>query len=99
MNLFENALEAMHYSGKIRVVSKLLSDQNLAVIEIIDEGSGIHPDDMDKLFLPYFSKKKTGTGLGLAIVHRIITDHHGTIRIENNLPIGTKVIIELPVTG
>lgn len=99
MNLFENALEAMHYSGKLRIVTKLLQEQNMAVIEMSDEGTGIQPDDMDKLFLPYFSKKKSGTGLGLAIVHRIITDHHGSIRIENNVPKGTKVIIELPVTA
>ncbi len=96
INLFENALEAMNYSGRIWVKTACPAENRKAVIEISDEGSGIHPDDMDKLFLPYFSKKKSGTGLGLAIVHRIITDHQGTIRIENNIPKGTKVIIELP---
>jgi len=99
INLFENALEAMNQAGTIRVKTRQAQDQNMAIIEISDEGVGIHPEDVEKLFLPYFSKKKSGTGLGLAIVHRIITDHHGTIRIENNQPKGTRVIIELPVTA
>jgi two-component system nitrogen regulation sensor histidine kinase NtrY len=97
INLFENAIEAMNHAGKIEVKSKYLPDQNLAVFEISDTGIGIQPEDIDKLFLPYFSKKKSGTGLGLAIVHRIITEHHGAIRIETNIPKGTKVVIELPI--
>jgi two-component system nitrogen regulation sensor histidine kinase NtrY len=99
INLFENAIEAMNRTGKIEVKSRYLPDQNLAAFEISDSGIGIQPEDLDKLFLPYFSKKKSGTGLGLAIVHRIITEHHGTIRIEPNVPKGTKVIVELPVTA
>jgi two-component system nitrogen regulation sensor histidine kinase NtrY len=98
INLFENAIEAMNRAGRIEVKSRTLPDRNLAVFEISDSGIGIQPEDIDKLFLPYFSKKKSGTGLGLAIVHRIITEHHGTIRIEPNIPKGTKVILELPVT-
>ena len=50
----------------------------------------------EKLFLPHFSTKARGTGLGLAIVHRIVADHHGTIRVEDNRPRGTTFTIELP---
>jgi signal transduction histidine kinase len=53
----------------------------------------------EKLFLPYFSTKKRGTGLGLAIVRRIVEDHHGSIRVEENQPTGTKFIVELPLAG
>ena len=53
----------------------------------------------EKLFLPYFSTKKRGTGLGLAIVSRIVEDHHGSIRVEENSPIGTRFIVELPVAA
>jgi signal transduction histidine kinase len=49
------------------------------------------------LFLPYFSTKKRGTGLGLAIVHRIIEDHHGSIRVEENKPVGARFVVELPI--
>jgi len=47
--------------------------------------------------LPYFSTKKRGTGLGLAIVHRIIEDHHGSIRVEENQPVGARFVVELPI--
>ncbi|MHB8481773.1 MAG: sensor histidine kinase [Nitrospiria bacterium] len=98
INLFENSLEAMNHSGQIWVKTVYQPRQKKSHIEISDDGIGIQPEDMDKLFLPYFSKRKSGTGLGLAIVHRIISDHQGTIRIENNVPKGTRVIIEMPVT-
>ena len=64
---------------------------------IADDGIGVSPEDKDKLFVPYFSRKKTGTGLGLAIVNRIISDHNGRITASDNNPTGTKFIIELPV--
>ncbi|MBI1820317.1 MAG: HAMP domain-containing protein [Nitrospirae bacterium] len=99
INLFENSIEAMSSSGKIWVKTIFQPEQKKARFEISDDGVGIQPEDMDKLFLPYFSKRKSGTGLGLAIVHRIISDHQGTIRIENNVPRGTKVIIEMPTTA
>ncbi|UCG99994.1 MAG: PAS domain-containing sensor histidine kinase, partial [Deltaproteobacteria bacterium] len=60
-------------------------------------GTGIPNEDKERLFEPYFSTKKSGTGLGLAIVSRIISDHNGLIRVEDNKPKGTRFIIELPV--
>jgi two-component system, NtrC family, nitrogen regulation sensor histidine kinase NtrY len=51
-----------------------------------------------RLFEPYFSTKKHGTGLGLAIVNTIIRDHNGYIDVQDNMPHGTKFIIELPVS-
>ena len=62
-----------------------------------DTGQGVTPEVKEKLFLPYFSTKRRGTGLGLAIVSRIIEDHHGSIRVEENSPVGTRFIVELPV--
>lgn len=97
VNLFENAVEAMNNKGRVWVNTHYDSDLNLVKVEVADEGAGINPDDKDKLFLPYFSKKKTGTGLGLAIVNRIIADHSGYIRVTDNKPKGTTFIIELPV--
>ena len=66
---------------------------------VSDTGHGVTPAVKEKLFLPYFSTKKRGTGLGLAIVNRIIEDHHGSIRVEENSPIGTRFIVELPVAS
>ena len=53
----------------------------------------------ERLFLPYFSTKKRGTGLGLAIVSRIVEDHRGSIRLEENRPVGARFIVELPVAA
>ena len=71
----------------------------LVEITVSDTGHGVTPAVKEKLFLPYFSTKKRGTGLGLAIVSRIIEDHHGSIRVEENAPIGTRFIVELPVAA
>jgi signal transduction histidine kinase len=66
-------------------------------IHCSDTGQGISDDMKERLFIPYFSTKGRGRGLGLAIVHRIISEHGGTIKVEDNIPRGTSFIIELPV--
>jgi signal transduction histidine kinase len=67
-------------------------------LEIIvsDTGCGISPDDKDKLFLPHFSTKDRGTGLGLAIAARVVAEHHGTLRVEDNSPVGTRLVLRIP---
>jgi two-component system nitrogen regulation sensor histidine kinase NtrY len=97
VNLFENAVEAMSGRGRIWVTTRFDLPRRKAVVSIEDEGSGIQSEDLDKLFVPHFSRKKTGSGLGLAIVHRIINDHNGQIQIGPREPKGTSVVIELPV--
>jgi signal transduction histidine kinase len=66
-------------------------------LHVADTGEGIPAHVKDKLFLPYFSTKGRGTGLGLAIVHRIVSDHRGRIRVEDNRPRGTIFTIDLPM--
>jgi hypothetical protein len=73
------------------------TDPELVEISISDTGHGITPELKERLFLPYFSTKDRGTGLGLAIVNRIIEEHQGTIRVEENKPVGARFIVELPV--
>jgi two-component system nitrogen regulation sensor histidine kinase NtrY len=97
INLFENAIEAMGKKGRLWVSTALDERDQKVRVEVADEGIGIQPEDFDKLFVPYFSKKKAGTGLGLAIVHRIVSDHNGHIRATRNIPQGTNFVIELPV--
>lgn len=94
INLIDNALEACGPAGEIVV---RLSDRAGGVtIEVADTGRGIPARDREKLFLPTFTTKGRGTGLGLAIVSRIVADHNGTIRVEDNRPTGARFIIELP---
>ena len=100
-NLVDNAAEAMQGSMvKEIVISTALAEERDSVeIVLSDTGHGVTPALKEKLFLPYFSTKKRGTGLGLAIVSRIVEDHHGSIRVEENTPIGTRFIVELPVAS
>lgn len=97
INLFENAVEAVNGNGHVWIKTELDPKNHILRVMLADDGIGVSPEDKDKLFVPYFSRKKTGTGLGLAIVNRIISDHNGRIMASDNSPTGTKFIIELPV--
>lgn len=98
-NLIDNAAEALEQAlqKEIWVRTALDAEHDVAEIIVADSGPGIAPEDKEKLFLPFFSTKHRGTGLGLAIVSRIVHEHKGIIRVEENQPTGTKFIIELPV--
>lgn len=100
INLFDNALEAMADNSHARILQirtcRNLLQQSIRV-EIADTGRGFPPEYQDSLFLPYFSTRKGGTGLGLAIVRQIIAEHHGSVRAEANVPLGTKIVIDLPL--
>lgn len=96
INLVDNALDALDGDGEIVLKTRYLKETEVVALEVVDTGPGIPVADRERLFLPYFSTKRGGTGLGLAIVHRIVAEHAGQIRIEDNVPKGTRVIIELP---
>ncbi len=98
-NLVDNAAEALEDSllKEIAISTTLMEDRDAVEIVVADTGHGVTPETKERLFLPYFSTKGRGTGLGLAIVGRIIEDHHGSIRVEENSPVGTRFVVELPV--
>jgi two-component system nitrogen regulation sensor histidine kinase NtrY len=97
-NLIDNAAEAMEGATirKLRVATRTQSDGDAVEIEIADSGHGISPQDKERLFLPHFSTKERGTGLGLAIASRIVSEHNGSIRAEDNLPMGVRFLIRFP---
>ncbi|MGC2332388.1 MAG: ATP-binding protein, partial [Candidatus Acidiferrales bacterium] len=97
-NLIDNAAEAMEGSPlrRLGVATRVDSDGDAVEIEISDSGHGISPADKERLFLPHFSTKDRGTGLGLAIASRIVAEHNGTIRVEDNLPVGTRFVVRFP---
>ena len=95
-NLINNALEAATQFITIEISTHYDSVLKIVRIELADDGAGIDQESKDKIFLPFFSTKKRGTGLGLAIVQRIIEDHNGYIRVQDNAPKGTTFVIELP---
>jgi two-component system, NtrC family, nitrogen regulation sensor histidine kinase NtrY len=99
INLLDNAITAIEEKGEILVDLSYVEDQEIARIEVADNGKGIAREHRMRLFEPYFSTKKHGTGLGLAIVNSIIRDHKGFIEVQDNEPQGTRFIIELPVNA
>jgi two-component system, NtrC family, nitrogen regulation sensor histidine kinase NtrY len=100
VNLVDNAAEAMQQSmvRNLLVATRSLGPE-VAELVVADTGPGVSPEVKEKLFLPYFSTKRRGTGLGLAIVARIVADHNATIRVEENKPVGTRFIVEIPAVG
>jgi two-component system, NtrC family, nitrogen regulation sensor histidine kinase NtrY len=84
---------------EIHIATSVLEGRESVEMVIADTGHGVTTELKEKLFLPYFSTKKRGTGLGLAIVSRIIEDHHGSIRVEENFPVGARFIVEVPLAS
>ncbi len=98
-NLVDNAAEAMRDAilKEITISTSLVASRDALELTVSDTGQGISRDVKERLFLPYFSTKARGTGLGLAIVSRIVEDHRGSIRVEENKPVGSRFVIELPI--
>jgi len=104
-NLIDNAIAAVQRGprsgagGRVRVSSRWDPSLQSVRFEVADDGVGIPPEDRRRIFEPYFSTRSQGTGLGLAIVSRIVADHHGYIRVQDNEPRGTRFVVELPARG
>jgi two-component system nitrogen regulation sensor histidine kinase NtrY len=99
LNLIDNAVAAVQNEALKHIVISTQYDADLKILRLViaDSGSGIPSGLRNRIFEPYYSTKDGGTGLGLAIVKRIIEDHSGFIRALPNEPVGTKMLIELPV--
>ncbi|HKV24526.1 MAG TPA: ATP-binding protein [Candidatus Acidoferrum sp.] len=98
VNLIDNAAEALENSTYREIIVSTCSHPDAETVQICvsDTGHGISPQDKDRLFLPHFSTKNRGTGLGLAIAARIVAEHGGSIHVEDNQPIGSRFLVELP---
>ena len=98
-NLVDNAAEAMRDAivREVTISTALMASRDVVELVVSDTGHGVSREMKERLFLPYFSTKQRGTGLGLAIVSRIVEDHHGSIRVEENKPVGSRFVVELPV--
>jgi two-component system nitrogen regulation sensor histidine kinase NtrY len=99
VNLIDNALLALTEAEprQLKIACEIVRDGTMARLTIEDSGSGIAPEDRERLFTPYFSTRKNGTGLGLSIASRIVADHGGYIGVEPAPVRGTRFMIELPV--
>jgi two-component system nitrogen regulation sensor histidine kinase NtrY len=97
INLIDNAIASIRTQGQVSVTIEHLTDENIVKIVVADTGMGVSDAVKPSLFEPDFTTKKSGMGLGLAIVNTIITDHKGTIHVEDNEPQGARFVIALPV--
>jgi len=95
INIMKNGMQAMGQGGTLRIETRSLKDRVEVIIS--DSGSGIPPEQMEKVFNYYYTTKEKGVGLGLPIAHRIIEAHGGQLGIESQVGSGTKVTVILPV--
>ena len=94
-NIIKNAIQAMRPGGALQIESEL--ENQFIRISFRDNGGGIAPEHMSKIFNPYFTTKKEGSGLGLLIVRRIIREHGGEIDLVSHDGEGLEFTVRLPV--
>lgn len=94
LNLLSNAVEATA-EGTIRIATRMLDDERVEV-EVEDTGTGIPPEDLERIFDLYYTTNAEGTGLGLGMVQRIVSEHGGRITVKSEMGTGTRFILNLP---
>ena len=99
LNLMNNAAEAMHGAGRLTLRSRHVPADGCVVVDVSDTGVGIPPENMSKLFTPFFTTKPIGkgTGLGLAIIYGIVKMHQGQIAVQSEPGQGTCFSVTLRV--
>ena len=100
LNMLLNAIEATPEKGKIYVRTRSYTKpegEPYIQIEFTDTGRGIQPEDLEDIFIPFFTKKEKGSGLGLSISNQIVQDHKGYIDVESQVNKGTSFFINLPL--
>jgi signal transduction histidine kinase len=95
-NIAKNGIEAMNEGGKLLMTPEFISDGDRMLIKITDNGSGIQPHDLKKIFHLFYSTRRSGTGIGLPVAKSIIENHNGWIEIDSKLGVGTTFDIYLP---
>jgi signal transduction histidine kinase len=93
-NLVLNAMDAMPQGGVLTLRTR--AEDGKVLIEVADTGSGLTPEECERIFTPYYTSKQHGTGLGLAIVQSVVSDHGGSVRVRSEPGRGTAFVIELP---
>jgi len=93
-NLILNAEAAMADGGELMIGAE--AERRGVRLHVTDTGTGISPEDLDRIFAPYYSTRSGGTGLGLPIVRRIVQEHKGTLEVHSDAGRGTRFTVHLP---
>jgi PAS domain S-box-containing protein len=96
INIVQNAVQAMPSGGAVRIRTRP-EEVDWVRVTVTDQGVGIAPEDVDKIFKLYYTSKPGGSGIGLSVVYRIVQLHDGTLEAKSELGRGTAVIVRLPV--
>jgi len=97
MNIITNAKQVMAGGGKLEISTDYDEKEGTVCIKFTDNGSGVAPEQINKLFTPFFSTRADGSGLGLAVSYNIIKGHNGKIEAESKVGVGSTFTIKLPV--
>jgi signal transduction histidine kinase len=101
LNIVTNAIDACHEreDGRVEVSTQYSNAERMARVEVLDNGSGIEKDDLEKVFAVFVSRKGgRGTGLGLPVSQKILEEHGGRIRVESKVGEGSRFTLEFPAT-
>ncbi|CAI9429217.1 histidine kinase [Candidatus Ornithobacterium hominis] len=96
-NLVKNSMQAVPFGTKPQIEVTLMSNQEVLILKIKDNGTGVSDEVKDKLFEPKFTTKSSGSGLGLPVVKKMIEEYNGSIKFENNIDKGVTFTIQLPL--
>ena len=97
LNLLTNAAEALRQVENKKISVRTALEKKTVVIRVADSGPGIQEGLREKIFDPFYTTKSDGTGIGLSLCQRIITDHHGTLTVEESAWGGAEFVIALAV--
>ncbi len=96
-NFITNGAQAMPDGGRITLGARLDREAGVVLLTFADQGVGIDPQDLEKVFQPYFTTKEAGIGLGLAITERIVKEHGGSLEVKSSKGEGTCFTVSLPL--
>ena len=97
INLLKNAIEACEASLSPQIIVEAVQKNSMVIISVIDNGSGIVPEAIDKIFDPFFTTKSKGSGIGLSLCRQIMNRHRGSISLDSQVEKGSSFVLRFPI--
>ena len=97
INLLKNAIEACEESLSPQIIVEAVQKNGMVIISVIDNGSGIVPEAIDKIFVPFFTTKPKGSGIGLSLCRQIMNRHRGSISLDSQVEKGSSFVLRFPI--